>query len=69
MYKKLTALILLFGCLQTYTFASDIGNKINTKEYPDSNAVLPKEKDGNLVIQGSVEKNMELNLEIGRAHV
>ena len=63
MYKKLTALILLFGCLQTYTFASDIGNKINTKEYPDSNAVLPKEKDGNLVIQGSVEKNMELNLD------
>ena len=63
MYKKLAALILLPVLLQTSVLAEDIGNKINTKEYPESNAVLPKEKDGNLVIEGSVEKNMELNLE------
>lgn len=63
MYKKITALILLLGFLSTPAFSADIGNEINEKEYPDSNAVLPKNDDGNFVIQGSVEKNIEMNLQ------
>lgn len=63
MYKKISALILLLSLIILPTSAEDIGNKINKKEYPDSNAVLPKKDDGSFVIQGSVEKNVELNLE------
>ena len=63
MYKKITALILLLGFLSTPAFSVDIGNEINEKEYPESNAVLPKNDDGNFVIQGSVEKNIEMNLQ------
>lgn len=63
MYKKITALILLLGFLSTPAFSADIGNEINEKEYPESNAVLPKNDDGNFVIQGSVEKNIEMNLQ------
>ena len=62
MYKKITALILLLGFLNVPVFADDIGNKINDKEYPESNAVLPTKQDGNFVIQGSVEKTVEMNL-------
>lgn len=63
MYKKITTLILLLGLLNVPAFADDIGNKINDKEYPESHAVLPKKEKGNFVIEGSVEKNIEMNLD------
>lgn len=63
MYKKFTAAILLLGLLNSPVFADEIGNKINDKEYPEANAVLPKKDDGDFVIQGSVQKNIDLDLQ------
>ena len=66
MYKKIfimTIILLLTGITAT---AKDIGNKINPKEYPHSDAVLPKKPENqeeSIVIEGSVQKNMDLNLE------
>lgn len=66
MHKKifiLTLLILLTGVTAN---AKDIGNDINPKEYPHSDAVLPQKpenKDESIVIEGSVQKNIDLNLE------
>lgn len=62
MFKKFTALILILTFINIPVLADEIGNKINEKEYPDSNAVLPQKNDS-LVIKGSVEKNIEMNLQ------
>lgn len=63
MYKKLLALILLINLVQIPVFADSIGNNINEKEYPDANSVLPNQNGESIVIEGSVEKNIEMNLE------
>lgn len=63
MCKKFITIILLLGLLNIPAFADEIGNKINDKEYPEANAVLPKKENGSFVIQGSVEKNIEMNLQ------
>ncbi len=45
-------------------FALDFGNEINPKEYPNAEEVLPAKTEGKkVVIQGSVEKNIDLTLE------
>ncbi|MDR1327753.1 MAG: TolC family protein [Heliobacteriaceae bacterium] len=53
---SLTLLAMTF----TPVLAKDIGNKINTKEYPSAQEVLPQP---DFVIQGSVEKNLDMTLE------
>lgn len=66
MYKKLPAIILSMILLTATAFAQDIGNTINTKEYPSSDEVLPKHPSSegeSLVIEGSVEKTVDMNLE------
>lgn len=66
MYKKIFVITLLISLITTTAQAKDIGNKINEKEYPASEAVLPKQpsnKTESLVIEGSVEKNIDMNLE------
>lgn len=66
MYKKLLAITILLALSHSAATAQDIGNAINTKEYPSSESVLPKkpeQKDESLVIEGSVEKNIDMNLE------
>lgn len=43
-------------------YSSDLGNPINTKEYPEE--VLPvKKNSSNLVISGSIEKTIDMSLE------
>lgn len=44
-------------------FSLDLGNKINSKEYPNSEKVLPNENpNSDLIISGSIEKNIEMSL-------
>lgn len=70
MYKKLFAITLLLTLFNSSAMAFDFGNKINKKEYPASDSVLPKKpetqeepKTESLVIEGSVEKNIDMNLD------
>ena len=63
MYKKLLALILLINLVQIPVFADSIGNNINEKEYPDANSVLPNQNGESIVIEGSVEKNIDMTLD------
>lgn len=44
-------------------FSSDIGNKADEKEYPTASQVLPVEPKPDLVIEGSVVKNMDMTLD------
>lgn len=62
MYKNILLLLLI---LTTGTaFADEIGNKINEKEYPAAEAVLPKKTDkADFIIEGSVEKNIDMTLD------
>ena len=62
MYKKIISLLLILS--MGTVFADDFGNKINEKEYPDAEAVLPKKtQDADFVIEGSVEKNIDMTLD------
>lgn len=64
MYKKifLTSLIISLATIQT--FALDIGNKINDKEFPQASNVLPENAGkADLIIQGGVEENVDMTLE------
>ena len=64
MFKKIIALSLILGLTSTTTLAEDIGNKVNEKEYPSANAVLPStDKKADFVIEGSVEKNIDMTLD------
>lgn len=64
MLKNILILSLIIGMSGQYTFAADFGNEINPKEYPNAEEVLPaKTEDKKVVIQGSVEKNIDLTLE------
>ena len=66
MYKKLLTISILLTLCSSTAMAQDIGNTINSKEYPSSDSVLPKHpqaKTESLVIEGSVEKNIDMNLE------
>ena len=63
--RVITTLLIL--TLSPTAYAQDIinnvGNTINTKEYPHAEEVLPKKVDDKIVIEGSVEKNIDLTLE------
>ena len=63
--RVITTLLIL--TLSPAAYAQDIinsvGNTINTKEYPQAEEVLPKKVDDKIVIEGSVEKNIDLTLE------
>lgn len=65
MLKKIMILSLIFSLTGINTFsAEDIGNKVNEKEYPSADAVLPKKNgDADFIIEGSVEKNIDMTLD------
>lgn len=64
MFKKIITLSLILGLTSTTTLAEDIGNKVSEKEYPSANAVLPNtDKKADFVIEGSVEKNIDMTLD------
>ncbi len=66
MLKRVISTLLILTLSPT-AYAQDIinnvGNTINTKEYPHAEEVLPKKVDDKIVIEGSVEKNIDLTLE------
>lgn len=68
MYKKIISLCLILGMCPLQAIAEegpDIGNKVNEKEYPHAEAVLPKPSSSgaDFVIEGSVEKNIDMTLD------
>lgn len=65
MFKKIIILCLILNFTGLNAFsADDIGNKVNEKEYPPADAVLPKKTgDADFVIEGSVEKNIDMTLD------
>lgn len=64
MFKKIITLSLILGLTSITTLAEDIGNKVNEKEYPSAKAVLPStDKKADFVIEGSVEKNIDMTLD------
>ena len=68
-YKKIFLICLLFGLISSPNFShakENIGNKINEREYPSADKVLPNEVKNNekpLVIEGSVEENVDMTLD------
>ncbi len=65
MFKKIIILCLILNFTGLNAFSTDdIGNKVNEKEYPAADAVLPKKTgDADFVIEGSVEKNIDMTLD------
>lgn len=63
--KKIILLSLIISSININTsFAYDIGNEVNEKEYPSADAVLPKQTgNADFVIEGSVEKNIDMTLD------
>lgn len=63
--KKIILLSLIISFININTsFAYDIGNEVNEKEYPSADAVLPQQKDkADFIIEGSVEKNIDITLD------
>ena len=66
MLKRILIIILismLGGFVNAEEVAQKTGNTINPKEFPHAEEVLPKKVDDKIVIEGSVEKNIDLTLE------
>lgn len=64
MLKKIILLSLIIGLNTVKACSQDIGNTVNEKEYPHAEAVLPKTNEkADFVIEGSVEKNIDMTLE------
>ena len=66
MLNKLTTFIMFFilTIIPSPVLAKNIGNDINTNEYPSSDNVLPRiQIDDGVIIAGSVEKNIDMTLE------
>lgn len=65
MFKKIIILCLILNFTGLNAFsADDIGNKVNEKEYPPADAVLPqKNGEADFIIEGSVEKNIDMTLD------
>lgn len=64
MLKKIILLGLIIGLNNINAYSEEIGNKVNEKEYPQAEAVLPKTNEkADFVIEGSVEKNIDMTLE------
>ena len=64
MFKKIITLSLILSITTLTSAADDFGNKINEKEYPTADAVLPNaETKADFVIEGGVEKNIDMTLD------
>lgn len=64
MAKKILIIALIIFNFMPIAFAKDLGNKINAKEYPQSEGVLPDvQVNPDYVISGSVEKNIDMTLD------
>lgn len=66
MIKKFLYLALIIVLIGTVGYCSDdkVGNTINEKEYPASDAVLPSTPEKtDFIIEGSVEKNIDMTLD------
>ena len=65
MFKKIIILCLILNFTGLNAFSADeIGNKVNEKEYPAADAVLPqKNGEADFIIEGSVEKNIDMTLD------
>lgn len=64
MLKRILLLSLIIGMTSTVTIGADIGNKVNEKEYPSADKVLPANPPkADFVIEGSVEKNIDMTLD------
>lgn len=70
MLKRIISLILILGLsapafAESIKLSQDVGNTVNEKEYPESEKVLPasSDKKDKMVIEGSVEKNIDMTLE------
>ena len=62
MIRKIVLLSIILSLSQLTAFSENIGNKVNEKEYPKAEEVLPQNK-ADFIIEGSVEKNIDLTLE------
>ena len=62
MYKNILLLSLIIS-LGMPVLAEKIGNEIVEDEYPHADAVLPKKPDGTFIIEGGVEKNIDMTLD------
>ena len=61
--KFIIYLLLILISLQNTAFA-ELGNNIDTKEFPNSDNVMPKAtNDSHLIVSGSVQKNIDMTLE------
>ena len=64
MLKRILLLSLILGITSTSAMSADIGNKVNEKEYPSADKVLPSNpQKPDFVIEGSVEKNIDMTLD------
>ncbi len=64
MLKRILLLSLIIGMTSTVAISADIGNKVNEKEYPSADKVLPANPPkADFVIEGSVEKNIDMTLD------
>lgn len=64
MLKRILLLSLILGIASTSAISADIGNKVNEKEYPSADKVLPSNpQKPDFVIEGSVEKNIDMTLD------
>lgn len=64
MLKRILLLSLIIGMTSTVAIGADIGNKVNEKEYPSADKVLPANPSkADFVIEGSVEKNIDMTLD------
>ena len=64
MLKRILLLSLILGITSTSAISADIGNKVNEKEYPSADKVLPSNpQKSDFVIEGSVEKNIDMTLD------
>ena len=64
MLKRILLLSLIIGMTSTAAIGADIGNKVNEKEFPSADKVLPANPPkADFVIEGSVEKNIDMTLD------
>lgn len=64
MLKRILLLSLIIVMTSTVAIGADIGNKVNEKEYPSADKVLPANPPkADFVIEGSVEKNIDMTLD------
>lgn len=64
MLKKLLYTALIIGLFGANALCTEIGNELNEKEYPSSEAVLPSTSEkADFIIEGSVEKNIDMTLD------